>query len=74
MGAPAGGRAGAHAGTPPGTSLAAPHAAETMPDPARFAVLTTQVQEIQARRLGIPHRLRARFRPGEDWKGRWIAP
>lgn len=64
----------AYGGTPPGTPLDAPEEAEMVPDPARFAVLTAQVLEIEALRLDPPHHRRARFRADEGWTGQWIAP
>jgi pyridoxine/pyridoxamine 5'-phosphate oxidase len=63
----------AYGGTPPGTALGAPEEADAVPDPARFAILTAQVREIEALWLGTPHR-RARFRAAEDWQGMWVAP
>ena len=62
-----------YGGTAPGTPIAAPEDVTGGPDPARFAVLTLAVDEIETLRLGDPHR-RALFRAADGWRGRWLSP
>lgn len=62
---------GVYGGTPPpGEPIATPEAHAPNPTPARFAVLTCRIHEIETLTLAEPHR-RARFR---DAKAQWIAP
>jgi pyridoxamine 5'-phosphate oxidase len=70
---PAGSRA-LYGGTPaPGAPVAAPAAHRPEPDPARFAILTATIDQIETLSLGTPH-ARARFARGEGFSGTWIAP
>lgn len=62
---------GVYGGTPPpGTPITAPQDHAPAPDPARFAVLTARLREIETLHLGTPHR-RAMFRDGG---ATWLAP
>ena len=63
-----------YGGTPlPGHPLAAPAAHRPEPDPARFAILTATVNEIETLRLADPHE-RARFTRSDGFAGAWLAP
>lgn len=62
---------GVYGGMPqPGTPINAPEDHQPNPEPARFAVLTCKIREIETLHLSNPHR-RARFR---DDAAQWIAP
>lgn len=62
---------GVYGGTPPpGASIDSPHDHAQNPTPARFAVLTGHIREIETLTLDTPHR-RARFCDGS---AQWIAP
>jgi pyridoxamine 5'-phosphate oxidase len=57
----------------PGAPIATPDAHRPAPDPARFAVLTATVHEIETLRLADPHE-RARFLRSDGFAGTWVAP
>jgi hypothetical protein len=58
---------------PPGHALPDPASHRPAPDPARFAILTATVEEIETLRLSEPHE-RARFARPDGFRGAWIAP
>ena len=57
----------------PGTPIAEALAYELTPGPEAFAILSLEVQEVDALHLGAQHR-RARFDRGSGWRGPWLAP
>jgi pyridoxamine 5'-phosphate oxidase len=63
-----------YGGTPaPGAPIPAPAARDATPEPARFAILTATVEEVETLRLGTPHE-RARFTRSDGFAGTWLAP
>lgn len=58
---------------PPGTPIATALDYVKDPDPATFAVLICDVQQIDAVHLGDRHR-RAVFARDRDWAGQWLSP
>ncbi len=58
---------------PPGHPIPGALAYQTAPDPARFAILTFTLHEMDLLHLGPRHR-RAWFSRGTAWAGQWIAP
>lgn len=57
----------------PGTPIPHVHAYQKPPRRDRFAVLTSDLVEIDLVHLGTPHR-RARFVAADGWEGVWVAP
>ncbi len=58
----------------PGGVMHGPMALTVSPDPARFAVMTCRVTEIDVLHLGREVHHRALFRRRSGWAGKWIAP
>lgn len=64
-----------YGGTPaPGAEIARPDAHDSAPDPARFAVVTAQVDAIETLHLGQDRHRRALFRRADGFRGVWLAP
>ena len=64
-----------YGGTPmPGKAIAAPEDFVGHADPARFAVVTAHIHEIDALHLGEDMHRRAIFRAEDNWHGQWVAP
>lgn len=63
-----------YGGPPPGTAVRDPHAAARTPDPARFAILSCEIGEIETLDLRADPYLRALFRREDGFAGQWIAP
>lgn len=59
---------------PPGTPLTGPEAYDILPDPARMAVLTLSVIQIDYVSLAPPKHRRALFRASQGWRGAWLSP
>jgi hypothetical protein len=57
----------------PGQPIADALAYTVEPDAGFFAVLTLEVEAIDAVHLGAPHR-RARFERASGWAGQWLSP
>ncbi|MDF0601414.1 pyridoxamine 5'-phosphate oxidase family protein [Psychromarinibacter sp. C21-152] len=58
----------------PGTVLPRSDAYDRAADPARFAVLTMTVDEIDAVHLGDDYHRRALYARADGWRGAWLAP
>ena len=63
-----------YGGTLPGEVLTAPEAAQQAADPARFAILSCEISEIETLDLHPRHHRRALFRRADGFAGQWIAP
>ncbi len=63
-----------YGGTPPGTAIDAPEAAEDGAEAARFAVLSCRIDEIETLHLGRDRHYRAIFRRDAGFAGAWLAP
>lgn len=59
---------------PPGTPLDDPEDHVAGPDPARFAVIDCEAEEIDLLHLGQDRHRRARYARTDGWRGQWIAP
>lgn len=64
-----------YGGTPaPGADIEAPEDHDPAPDPARFAVVTAEVEVIETLHLGRDLHRRAVFRRADGFEGVWVAP
>ncbi len=58
----------------PGTPIPASDAYQRLPDPARFAVLTLTIDQIDAVHLSGDYHRRGLFSRNDGWQGGWLAP
>lgn len=58
----------------PGSRIRTSDAYSRVPDPAKFAVLTMQVAEMDVVHLSDDYHRRASYSRADGWRGQWLAP